>query len=250
MTRLVLGAYNRIGVETLRRAAADPGIEDLAVFTHDSRAGVPDVLAVADELGVWATTHSMDEVAPPFEPDVISLVYYRHIVSGAVIDSVGGRIFNVHPSLLPRHRGCSSVPWAIIEGDQVTGVTCHYVEPTVDSGRILVQGVLDIRPDETQASLYERCMDLGAALWPAALTLVRSRFEGVPQNGPSCWHPRGVPHAGEIDPSWPLEYIERFIRAMTLPPQPYATYEGVEVRTLEGYKAIRDGVLRARSNRE
>lgn len=240
--KLALGAYNRVGRDVLRAAVDHPLVSDVAVFTHEPAQGTPDVRDEAEGLGVWWTTRRLGEVEPPFKPDVISLVYYRYIISAETIASVGGKIFNVHPSLLPRHRGCSSVPWAIIEGDCVTGVTFHYVDPGIDTGRILTQSTLQIADDETQASLYERCMDRALEHWPAALLLVKEGFEGVPQDdAKTCYHPRGAPHGGSINPDWPDDYTERFIRAMHFPPYPNATYRGTEVLTFAHFEELRDG---------
>lgn len=239
--KIVLGAYNRAGRDVLRLALEHPLVSDVAVYTHEPSHGSPDVRREADAQDVWWTTGRIGEVAPPFQPDIISLVYYRYIINHETIASVGGRIFNVHPSLLPKHRGCSSVPWAIIEGDSVTGVTFHYVDSGIDTGRIISQSALQISSEETQGSLYERCMDRARDYWPAALVLVKEGFEGLPQQegAETCYHARGVPHGGAIDPEWSDDYIERFIRAMDFPPYPRATYRGEQVQTFEEFKAMR-----------
>lgn len=237
--KLLLCAYNRAGFEVMQLVSADSRISDVALYTHESGPVGPDLQRAAGDLGIWSTAGRIGVVPPPFEPDVVALVYYRHIVSASVINAVSGRIFNVHPSLLPRHRGCSSIPWAILDGDDVTGVTYHYVEPTVDTGRVITQAALQIAADETQGKLYERSMSLAVQLWPAALTLVLDEFPGLPQEGEACYHQRGAPHSGEIDDSWSDGYISRFIRAMDYPPYPYARYQGHEVRTFDEYKELR-----------
>jgi methionyl-tRNA formyltransferase len=146
----------------------------------------------------------------------------------------------MHPSLLPRHRGCSSVPWAIIEGDEETGVTHHYIDQGVDTGRILSQVRTPIYARETQADLYERLMRIGAASWPQALEEVLKGAPGMVQEGESCYHKRGAPFSGQIDDAWPIDQIERFIRAMTYPPYPFATYHGREIHNLAEYLALVD----------
>ena len=238
--KLVLGAYHSVGEDVLRQAIARQDVEDLALYTHrPAQPGVPDLEEVGRKLGVWVTCESINETPPPFQPDLVSLVYYRSIVSNSVIESVDGKIFNLHPSLLPRHRGASSVPWSIIEGDSVTGVTYHYVTPEVDAGDILLQISTQIGPDDTQLSLYQRLMELGAACWVSALLLVLGEQPGVPQAGPACVHPRGAPHGGVIDPDWPRDKIERFIRAMTYPPLPPATYLDEPVTSLDAFDRLR-----------
>src|SRR5262249_28524957 len=157
---------------------------------------LPDIRKTAAENHVWSTTDDVSVADWPFRPDVITSVYYRRIISKEVIEKVGGKIFNVHPSLLPRHRGCSSLTWAIIEGDPVTGITFHYIDQGVDTGRILLQAVLQIEPTETQATLYKRAMKVGLEFWPAAFELVKAGVEGVPQQGMATFHKRETPYGG------------------------------------------------------
>lgn len=239
--KLVLCGYERAGYAVLQHVLDRPDIAEVAVLTHEPPENDVDVRELAATRDLWWSTENVNDVRLPFRPDVIASVYYRYIVSDEVIASCDGRIFNAHPSLLPRHRGCSSVPWAIIEGDSVTGVTFHYIDSGIDTGPILLQAALQIRPDETQASLYERCMDSVARYWPAALELVRAGFPGVEQEGETCYHPRGAPNGGVIDEAWPPQTVERFIRAMTSSPLPPASFRGQPVRTLGDYHRLRDG---------
>ncbi len=241
MTKLFLCGYHVPGVEVLRHIVSRPDVSELAVFTHEPGAGTPSVIEAAQSLGVRVTTKSVNETgAWPFEPDVISSVYYRNIFSAEAIERVGGAAFNVHPALLPRHRGCSSLTWALFEGDQYAGITYHYMVPKVDAGRILLQQAIEITPDDTQATLYQRAMEYAAAYWPAAFELVVSGFKGVEQVGTGSYHTRGVPNQGEIDANWDLAKVDRFIRAMTHPPFPYAKFQGHEVRSIDEYVALKE----------
>ncbi len=58
---------------------------------------------------------NVSKVAIPFTPDCVASIYYRNIIKKPIIEACDGRIFNLHPSLLPRYRGCSSLTWAMIE---------------------------------------------------------------------------------------------------------------------------------------
>jgi methionyl-tRNA formyltransferase len=194
-------------------AAERPDVDRLMVCTHEPAAGVPDVRETAERLGVAWTTERLGVDSLPFRPDIIASVYYRHIIAPA-----------------------------IIEGGTLTGVTFHYIDEGIDTGRVLLQSVLPISPDETQASLYTRAADRVMELWPAALQLVLSGFPGIDQEGPTCYRPRGAPCGGEIDDSWSDVQVDRFIRALTSPPYPPARYRGSEVRSLAEYLALRDAV--------
>lgn len=234
--KVFLCGYHKIGCDVLEHLVSRNDITELAVFTHKPHMDfIPDIRKVAFKYGVACTSESINKAKLPFEPDIIASVYYRNIIKDHIIDLAPDKIFNVHPSLLPRHRGCSSVPWAIIEGDDITGVTFHYIDEGIDTGKIILQASIQIESTETQETLFNKCMDTGAEFWGAAFELVKSGFPGVEQKGHSCYHKRGVPHDGKIDDSWDLDYVERFIRAMTFPPYPYATYQGKEIKDFDEY---------------
>lgn len=239
--RLLLCAYNAAGAGALLGALKHPEIGEIAVLTHEPIMGAPSVADIAEDAGLWHSAEHIRNVDLPFEPTVLSTVYYRYIVPPSLLSVVEGAAFNVHPSLLPRHRGCSSIPWAIIEGDEQTGVSYHYMEESIDTGRIFLQTQIPIENEDTAATLYPRAMDIAATQWPVALSMVLAGVRGWQQEGPSCYHGRGAPFGGEIDPSWDTTEVRRFIRAMTFPPYRPATFGGVEVASFEAYSAaIRD----------
>lgn len=239
--KVILAGYHQPGIHVLNHLMSRSDVSALQVYTHKPGSGVPDLRDEAARHGVPCSTRNISRVELPFTPDIIASVWYRKIIKPHVIQACRGQIFNVHPALLPRHRGCSSVPWAIIEGDTVTGVTYHYIDEAVDTGRILMQATLQIAPDETQTTLYPRAMDLAALHWPAAFELVRAGYPGVEQSGDGCYHPRGAPADGQIDPTWPDATIERFIRAMQFAPLPPARFEGHDIHSMDQYLAIRPG---------
>jgi methionyl-tRNA formyltransferase len=209
------------------------GVEQVVVFTHRDAGWI-------DQLRAWRIHYTFEPVnwldLWPFEPDMIISIYYRTIITPAVIDRVGGRIFNAHVSLLPRHRGRSPVPWAIVEGDKHTGVTYHYIDAGIDTGPVILQAVCQVAENETQTSLFNKLNGLVIAYFPAALALALAGFGGVDQQGEANYHHEGCPYAGEIDPAWPVAKIERFIRAMHYPPLKPARFNGQNIYTWEDYK--------------
>ena len=162
---IYLCGYHKIGCQVLKylieRCKFDGKKPNVAVFTHRPKMpNVPSLAEAAKHYNVWYTTDSVNKARAPFEPDIIASVYYRNIIRKRVIDRAKIGSFNVHPSLLPTHRGCSSTPWAIIEGDQITGVTFHYIDEGIDTGNIILQAAIQIDPQETQGSLFNKCMKL------------------------------------------------------------------------------------------
>lgn len=222
-------------------------VDRLAVFTHHDLPYAAGLTGPAKAAGVWHTTESINKFTawPLFEPDMIISIYYRTIITPAVIDRVKGRIFNAHPSLLPRHRGCSSIPWAMIEGDKETGVTFHYIDEGIDTGPIIAQMPTPIDPTDTQATLQARLAGLVVRYFPLAFERVRAWELGCAQVGQSSYHSRRCPYDGQIDPAWPIGKIERFIRAMIYPPLPPAKLGDTPVRSMDEYLRARQLVKAA-----
>lgn len=229
----------------LRIHLASVKYEGLAVFTHPGAS----IFGMAQAWELPVSLESVNTVSAwPFQPDVIVSVYYRTIIRQHVIDRVHGKIFNAHTSLLPRHRGRSPIPWAIVEGDRQTGITYHYIDAGIDTGRVILQAVCQISSTETQTSLFEKINDLAIAYFPGALALVLAGFAGVEQQGQALYHFAGPPHDGQIDPGWTHGKIERFIRAMTYPPLPYARLDGREVRSMADYYEVLNERGKSRHN--
>lgn len=173
-------------------------------------------------------------------PDILLSIHYRHLVPNDVLKlaRLGG--INLHPSLLPKYRGAFSGPWVIINGEKETGITYHVMTSEFDAGPILLQKSIPIERSETGFSLFHKLVDLGAKMLIPALKLaVIEPPVALPQVGEPTYYPRRVPFDGRIDPNWDPDKIDRFIRAMTFPPKPYASLflNGVvhEVRTYADY---------------
>ncbi len=216
----------------LRKLVANKG-NKIAVFTHDNAP----LIALAQSLGVPVTTADVNDIAAwPFHPAAIASIGYLTIFKQPTIDAVHGRIINGHAALLPNHAGRSAVPWAIIDGDQLTGITYHWVDAGIDTGNILLQATCPIAPEETQSSLFAKVHYLLEEYFDAALKLAMVDWPGVPQFGARQYHKAGPPHDGAIDAMWDDAKVERFIRAMTYPPMPYATIDGIEVRTMAEFR--------------
>lgn len=91
-----------------------------------------------------------------FAPDWIVCAGFMRILGAEVVDAFQGRIVNTHPALLPAFPGAHGVRDALAYGVKVTGCTVHLVDHGVDTGPILAQRSVDIRPDDDETSLHER----------------------------------------------------------------------------------------------
>jgi len=129
-------------------------------------------------------------------------------------------VFGMHPTLLPRHRGRAPIPWALLSGLARTGVTLFEIlDATADSGLIVGQRVVDIAPDETATTLFEKISDAHIELVreyvPRLLGWSAPRFPQDERRA-STW-PKRVPEDGIIDWDTRAAYLNDWVRAQTRP---------------------------------
>ena len=104
--------------------------------------------------------------------DIIVLAGWMKILSKHFVDSFPRKIINLHPSLLPKYKGLHAIEQALNNGDEKTGCTVHYVTEELDSGEIILQGELPIKPDDTVESLTRAVHMKEWALLPAAVDML------------------------------------------------------------------------------
>ncbi len=162
------------------------------------------------------------ELLREMKPDLLVVAAYGQILSKDVLTVPTRGTINVHASLLPKYRGAAPVAYAILGGEQQTGVTIIKVTPGLDSGDMILQESLDILPTDTTGSLEARLSTLGArmAVEAARKYAAGGAVDGVKQDPALVTKaPKIKKEFGLIDWTKPAEYIERFVRAM----QPWPT---------------------------
>jgi phosphoribosylglycinamide formyltransferase 1 len=100
----------------------------------------------------------------------IALAGYMRILSPAFIARWRGRIVNIHPSLLPRHKGLDTHNRVLAAGEALTGCTVHLVSEELDSGEVLAQAEVPVEPGDDAARLAARVLNAEHVLYPAALS--------------------------------------------------------------------------------
>ncbi len=116
------------------------------------------------------------------EPDVIVVAAYGKLLPQALLDIPKKAIINVHSSLLPQYRGAAPINWAVLNGDEETGVTIQYMAAELDAGDILLAKKTAIDPQEDAAQLYSRLAELGGEAASEALALLeRGEAPRIPQ---------------------------------------------------------------------
>ncbi|MER7016097.1 phosphoribosylglycinamide formyltransferase [Saccharopolyspora sp. NPDC000359] len=130
------------------------GIEGLA---RAERAGVPTfVRRVKDHPSRADWDRALTEACAEHEPDLVVSAGFMKLVGADFLSRFDGRYLNSHPALLPSFPGMHGVRDALEYGVRVTGCTLFVVDAGVDTGPILAQEAVEVRPDDDESSLHER----------------------------------------------------------------------------------------------
>ncbi len=150
--------------------------------------------------------------------DAIVVASYGQLLKAAVFDLPRLRTINIHASLLPAYRGAAPVNWAIMNGEEQTGISTFFIEKGLDTGDILLLTSLDIGADETAAELEDRLANLGVVVILKTLAgLQRGSLQAKPQpqHGVSL-APSLTRENGHIEWNQPANRIHNLVRG-TLP---------------------------------
>ncbi len=101
--------------------------------------------------------------------ELVAMAGFGTILAEPFHEAFGGRVLNTHPALLPSFKGWHAVRDALAYGVKVTGCTVHVAGLSVDTGPILAQEAVVVRPDDTEASLQERIKEVERRIYPAVL---------------------------------------------------------------------------------
>ena len=130
------------------------------------------------------------------QPDLIIVMAYGQIIPQAILDLPRLGCWNLHTSLLPRHRGAAPIQSAILSGDAESGITVMAVEAGVDSGPLLLQERILLAPDETGETLHDRLAALAPVALAKALPLILAGNPAVTPQDPAL-----ATHLGRLDRS-------------------------------------------------
>jgi phosphoribosylglycinamide formyltransferase-1 len=101
--------------------------------------------------------------------DLVVLAGFMRIVGPVFLAAYPRRIINIHPSLLPKHRGANAAAQALAAGDETTGCTVHYVDEGVDTGEIIAQREVPVLPGDTAEALQARIQAAEHELLPSVI---------------------------------------------------------------------------------
>lgn len=180
---------------------------------------------VLSSLGAW-------------HPDVAVVAAYGKIFRPAFLRLPKHGFLNIHPSLLPRHRGATPIQAAILAGDAETGVTIMQLDEGLDTGPLLARQVLNLKDDETAGSLSEKLSTIGADLLCRSLPgYLSGLLHPQPQNNhlATMTHPL-TPRDSNLNWDDTALSLERRIRAMHPSPGAWSVLAGVRWKILQAEK--------------
>jgi phosphoribosylglycinamide formyltransferase 1 len=178
---LISGRGSNMSALIAAAKAPDYPAEIVGVFSNKpDAAGL--AVAAAEGIPTAALSHkglereafdsAMESVLAAWHPDFICLAGFMRILSEGFVRRWAGRIINIHPSLLPLHRGLNTHERALAEGATEHGCTVHFVTPGLDEGPTILQARVPVLPGDTPESLAARVLVEEHKLYPKALALV------------------------------------------------------------------------------
>ena len=236
--RIAFLGTGAFGVPLLTRVAEMA--DELLVISQPDRPAGRRLQMRATPVATYAREHGHRVVTPTrlrsaearaaiadFEPDGLVLVAYGQLVPGDML-RVGSRPpLNVHPSLLPRHRGAAPVAGTILAGDAEGGVTLMIMNEELDAGPIVARWPVVLTGRETTPELEARLADLAAEVVPEQLgPWATVGVEAHPQDESAATHVREFTRAdGWIDWARPAVEIDRQVRALQPWPGAWTTID-------------------------
>ena len=239
--RLVFMGTPTFAVPVLAGLTDLDGSEVVAVYTPPDRPAGRGRKAQSSPVKDFAVEHGLEIKQPAnfsgaevqaelaaLQPDAIIIAAYGKLLPKPVLYVAPLGCLNIHPSLLPRHRGPSPVATAILNGDQVTGVTIMLLDEGMDTGPLIAQHEFFLKGSETTDELTTALFKLGGKLLEESLPQWQSgELLSEPQDESLVSVTRKLERAdGLADWTLTADELERRARAFTPWPGLYTTWEG------------------------
>jgi methionyl-tRNA formyltransferase len=237
-------------VPTLRQCL-DDGHEVVAVWTQpDKPAGRGNKVsfspvkefAISRGLSVFQPARIKNDEAKQLfashDAEVGVVVAYGRILPEEFLRAPRRGCINVHFSLLPLYRGAAPANWAIVKGETETGVTTMFIEPTLDTGPILLQEKTPIGDKETAPELMQRLSEIGAALLGDTLARLDDLTPRPQRDADATFAPVLTKEDGLIDWSQSAFEIERRIRGFQPWPNAYTSFNSKSLILWEAQPSI------------
>lgn len=242
--RIVFMGTPDFAVPSLDKLIAD-GHDIVGVFTQPDKPKNRGMKLTPSPVKVVALEHEIPVYQPvtlkndeaydalvELAPELIVVAAYGKLLPKRVLDLPKLGCINVHSSLLPRYRGAAPINWAVLNGDEETGVTIMYMAEGLDTGDIISQRATPIDPNETVESLHDRLSEIGAdLLGETVFAIADGTAARTPQNdAESCYAPMLSRELSPIDFSNTARHIHNQVRGLIPWPATTAEIAGVSFK--------------------
>ena len=161
-------------------------------------------------------------------PDIILVAAYGKLLPKVLLELPRFGCINVHASLLPKYRGASPIQWAVLNGEEKSGVTIMYMTEALDAGDIILIEEVELSKEETAGSLHDKLAQIGGPLLLSAMEAIETgNVKRIPQNEEEVTHVTMLDKAmGNLNFSKSAIELERFVRGLNPWPTAYTKLHG------------------------
>jgi methionyl-tRNA formyltransferase len=248
--RIIVHGQQAFGQSVLEALLAR-GENVIAVYCAPEKAGQRrDPLqeaALAHHLPVYQPrsyrNKEVQEAFAALQADLCVMAYVTLYVPEEVLFAPAYGTIQYHPSLLPKHRGPSSINWPIIWGETTTGLTVFWPDKGLDTGPILLQKTVEIQDSDTLGSLYfDKLFPLGVEAMLEAVEMVRNGAAPkiVQEESQATYEGWCEKEHVQIDWTKPLQDVWNLIRGADPQPGAWSTYNGQEIQLYDAKKYLGD----------
>ena len=195
--------------------------------------------ALQHNIPVYQPVRARDEAfvdeMRALNPDVMVVIAFGQILPKSLLELPKYGCVNIHASLLPKYRGAAPIQWAVINGDEETGITTMMMDVEMDTGDILEKTVVKLDPEETGGSLFDRLSLLGGDLILSTLSkLEKGEITPVPQDHEKATYVKKISKSmGDIDWTMDAVSIERLVRGLNPWPSAFTRWNGKMLKIWE-----------------
>lgn len=195
--------------------------------------------ALQHNIPVYQPVRARDEAfvdeMRALNPDVMVVIAFGQILPKSLLELPKYGCVNIHASLLPKYRGAAPIQWAVINGDEETGITTMMMDVEMDTGDMLEKTVVKLDPEETGGSLFDRLSLLGGDLILSTLSkLEKGEIIPVPQDHEKATYVKKISKSmGDIDWTMDAVSIERLVRGLNPWPSAFTRWNGKMLKIWE-----------------
>ncbi|WP_299872696.1 phosphoribosylglycinamide formyltransferase [uncultured Cocleimonas sp.] len=119
-----------------------------------------------------AFDEELQSLIDSYSPDLIVLAGFMRILSDHFVEHFTGKMINIHPSLLPLYKGLHTHQRALADKQTEHGASVHFVIPELDAGKVIIQGIVDVKEDDDEESLANRVHQIEHQIYPHAVKIL------------------------------------------------------------------------------